>query len=349
MKHYPLFPAFLAVALGVTLGAVVHARRRESPATEAAREFLNKLGATKAPKARYTFDSDERLNWHFVPQERNGVSFKEMNDEQRQAAMNLLKTGVSADGMKRLETIRQLEDVLHEIEQGSGPTRDRDLYFVTVFGEPSDKGAWGWRYEGHHVSLQWTMHDGKIIADTPQFVGANPAEVRRDGPMKGTRLLAKEEDLGYELLRSLTESERRSAILRTDAPPEILTGASRRAAIQEDSGIAYTSLTPAQKKLLEKLIAQHATIQIPEIARKRLAAVRAAGMDTIKFAWMGGMEPGQGHYYRIQGKTFLIEFDNTQNNANHIHTVWRDFHGDFGTDLLAEHYKTAPHDTVKIQ
>ena len=319
---------------------VVHARRRENPATLAAREFLAALGPEKAKKARYAFDSDERLNWHFVPKERNGVSLKEMSEAQQKAALALVHVGVSQDGMKRLETVRQLENVLQEMEKGSGPTRDPDLYFVTIFGEPSDKGAWGWRYEGHHVSLQWTMRDGRIIADTPQFFGANPAEVR-EGPMKGTRLLANEEDLAYELLHSLTDAQRKEAILSADAPADILTGAARRAAIQEDKGIALSRLTAPQQKMVARLVTQHAKLQAADRTQKRLSAYQKERLDAIKFAWMGGSERGQGHYYRIQGKTFLIEFDNSQNNANHIHTVWRDFAGDFGADLLAEHYQAS--------
>ena len=342
MKQQPLLAAAFALVLGGVFGVVVHARRRENPATIAARDFLAALGTEKAKKARYAFDSAERFNWHFVPKERNGVSFKEMTPEQRQAALTLLRVGVSAEGVKRLETIRQLENVLHEMEQGRGPLRDPDLYFVTVFGEPSDRGAWGWRYEGHHVSLQWTMRDGNVVATTPQFIGANPAEVR-EGPMKGTRLLAKEEDLGYALLNALTDAQRQEALISPAAPDDILTGASRRAAIQEDRGIACAHLTEPQKKLLMQLIAQHAALQFPELARKRIAAINSAGLDAVKFAWMGGRERGQGHYYRIQGKTFLIEFDNTQNAANHIHTVWRDFTDDFGPDLLADHYHASPH------
>jgi hypothetical protein len=342
MELRPLLSIAAALLLGGTLGAVVHAGRRDSAATQAARAFLATLGPEKARKAHYDFESEERFNWHFIPKPRNGISFKEMTPDQRQAALTLLNVGVSTDGMKRLETVRQLENVLHEMEQGKGPVRDPDLYFVTVFGEPSDKGHWGWRYEGHHVSLQWTMSNGQIRADTPQFLGANPAEVR-EGPMKGTRVLAQEEDLAYELLATLKDTQRKEAIVQDVAPSEIITGNSRRAAIQEDRGVAYAELSPSQKKVLIKLIEQHASLQTSDLARQRMVALKAAGLDSIKFAWMGGTQKGQGHYYRIQGKTFLIEFDNTQNDANHIHTVWRDFAGDFGVDLLAEHYRAYPH------
>lgn len=342
MQRHPLLAAGFAFGLGATLAVASLALRRDTPSVQAARQFLATLEPAKAQKARYAYDSAERFNWHFVPKERNGLNFKEMTPEQQKAALTLLRVGVSANGVKRLETLRQMENVLREMEQGRGAARDPDLYFFTIFGEPSDKGKWGWRYEGHHVSLQWSVNDGKIVADTPQFLGANPGEIR-DGAMKGTRLLAKEEDLGYELVQSLDEKQRQSAIVGATAPNEILTGNSRQAAIQEDKGVAYSELASAQKKILEKLIVQHAALQTPELSKKRMTGIRRAGVDNVKFAWMGSMERGKGHYYRVQGKTFLIEFDNTQNNANHVHTAWRDFKGDFGTDLIAEHYEKSPH------
>lgn len=342
MQRHSLLAAGFAFGLGATLAVASLALRRETPSVQAARQFLATLEPDKAQKARYPYESAERFNWHFVPKERNGLSFKAMTPEQQKVALALLRIGVSADGVKRLETLRQMENVLREIEQGRGPVRDPDLYFFTIFGEPSDKGKWGWRYEGHHVSLQWCVRDGKMIADSPQFVGANPAEIR-DGAMKGTRLLAKEEDLGYELVQSLGAEQKKECVCSETAPNDILTGNSRQAAIQEDKGVSYSELTSAQKKLLEKLIVQHAALHTAELSKKRMTAIRRAGVESIKFAWMGSLERGKAHYYRIQGKTFLIELDNTQNNANHVHTVWRDFKGDFGADLIAEHYQRAAH------
>jgi hypothetical protein len=265
-----------------------------------------------------------------------------MNESQRAAAMNLLRAGLSEKGYSRAETIRALEDVL--VEMGGNPkVRDKGLYYVTVFGEPGPKSTWGWRYEGHHLSQNWTIVNGAAIATTPQFFGANPAEVRQ-GARKGTRAIAAEEDLAFELLRSLDATQQKSAILDPKAPDDILTTNSREAAIQEDRGLAYAQMNAAQKALLVKLIETNAEAQPDAVARERLAALRAAGLDRVKFAWMGASEKGQGHYYRVQGPTFIIEFDNTQNNANHIHLVWRDFKGDWGKDLLADHYKTSRHE-----
>lgn len=340
LQRSSLFATVFALGSGATLAFASLALRREAPAVGAARQFLATLEPDQSRKARYSYDHEERLNWNFVPIKRNGLNFGEMKPEQHKAALTLLRVGVSAEGVTRLETLRQLENVLKEIERGSGPVRDPDLYFITVFGEPSERGAWGWRYEGHHVSLQWSVRDGKIVADTPQFLGANPAEVR-EGAMKGTRLLAKEEDEGFALVKSLDENQRKEGLTSTTAPNEILTGNSRQAQIQRDSGVPYLHLKTDQKKKLEALILQHSSLQPSELARKRLSLIRRSGLDKVKFAWMGGLEKGQGHYYRIQGTTFLIEFDNTQNNANHIHTVWRDFKGDFGADLLAQHARTS--------
>jgi hypothetical protein len=310
--------------------------------SKSAQAFLASLSPELKTRAQLPFESDERFNWFYTPHDRKGLPLKAMNESQRRAAMNLLGAGLSAKGLTKSETIRALEDVLIALNE-SPPLRDKELYFFTIFGEPSSGKSWGWRYEGHHLSQNWTIVKGNVIASMPQFFGANPAEVRQ-GPMSGTRALAEVEDLGYELLRSLSAAQREAAVTGTSAPGDILTTNAREAAIQEDRGLAYRRMTPAQRALLMKLITEHASMQTEVVSRERLARLNSAGLDDIKFAWTGGLEKGEGHYYRIQGSAFLIEFDNTQNNANHIHTVWRDFKGDFGRDLLAEHYKTAPHD-----
>lgn len=307
----------------------------------AARAFLDSLTPELKTKAQFPFDAEERANWFYTPVPRKGLPLKEMSEAQRRAAMNLLRSGLSEKGYTKAETIRALEDVL--IELGGNPVqRDKTLYYVTIFGEPGAKTTWGWRYEGHHISQNWTVVNGEALATTPQFFGANPAEVRQ-GSMKGTRALAAEEDLAYELLRSLDAAQQKTAIIDPKAPSDMLTTNKREAAMQEDKGLAYAQMTGPQKAVLVKLLEEHAAANTDPVARERIAKVRTAGLDKVKFAWMGGVEKGEGHYYRIQGPTLLIEFDNTQNDANHIHKVWRDFKGDFGRDLLAEHYKTADH------
>ena len=343
--------AVIPVAIGVALlalnrSAVSSATRfasaKESKMVSAAKAFLSTLRPEQRKKAAYDFNSDERMNWHFVPKVRGGLPYKEMDESQQRAAVELLKISLSAGGFKKVATIRELEKVLAVLEQGRGPARDTELYYFAVFGEPADSGVWGWRYEGHHVSLNWTSIKGKVIASTPQFLGSNPGEVR-EGPMKGTRVLAAEEDLGRALVKSLTSDQAHAGIISDKAPADILSTNSREASLLADEGIFYSKLNSDQQGMLITLIREYANVQRPEMAKTRLEKIRKAGMDKVKFAWMGGLEKGDPHYYRIQGPTFLIEYDNTQNNANHIHAAWRDFKGDFGRDLIAEHYKTAPH------
>jgi hypothetical protein len=309
---------------------------------EASRAFLAILNPAQRARTVFPFNSDERFRWLYTPVSRKGIPLKELNASQQKAALALLHAGLSEKGYTKAETIRKLEDVLREIEKGQGPTRDPDLYFFTFFGEPTADGAWGWRYEGHHCSQNWTIVNGKSLGSSPQFFGVNPADVH-DGSMIGIRALSTEEDLGRSLVKSLSPEQRADAIISTTAPGDILTTNQRLAAIQEDKGIAYSKLTSDQQGALLALIEEYLSAQSRTEARQRLDKIRQAGFDQIKFAWMGGLEKGEGHYYRVQGNTFLIEYDNTQNNANHIHCVWRDFKGDWGADVLAEHYRNSPH------
>jgi uncharacterized protein DUF3500 len=331
-----------AAAVGVSAGG----KRPESAIADAAKAFLAKLEPAQREKAVFPFNADERMNWHFVPKymERKGMALKEMNPTQQRAALDLLRAGLSEKGYDKAGTIRELEAILRAVENSQ--TRDRELYYFTVFGEPSDSGTWGWRYEGHHCSLNWTIVKGKSSGNSPQFYGSNPAEVRVDvpnAPKKGSRVLAPEEDLARALVQSLNDSQKAEAVLSPTAPSDISTGAQRTVAIQENKGLTYGKLTKEQQGMLVGIIQEYASAMPKELAEQRLEKIRKAGLDGIKFAWMGGLDKGQPHYYRIQGATFLIEYDNTQNNANHVHCVWRDFKGDWGMDLLAMHYQASPH------
>jgi len=303
-----------------------------------AQRFLAALRSELRREALQPFESEHRTGWAFTPLVRIGVSWRQMNASESAAARSLLESGLSVAGMRKTDGIRRLEQYLRESE---GEHRDPDYYVFTVFGEPSASGAWGWRYEGHHVSLNYTVVLGKVVATSPQFMGSNPAVVR-DGKWKGLRVLREEEELGRALVLSLTEDQRRQAILSDRAPADIATGNQRIAAIQEDRGIGYEALSEDQRRAVWSLIEVHASAQQPELAQRRLAGAKAS-LAKVKFAWMGGTRSGQGHYYRIQGPSFLIEYDNTQNGANHIHCVWRDFKGDFGRDSLADHYRSSPH------
>ena len=314
----------------------------------AAQTFLGTLDAAQRAKAHLPFDSEERFNWFYIPKDRVGLPLKQMTAPQREATMALLHAGLSEKGYTKAEAVRALEPVLAEIEKNP-VRRDPELYYVSIFGDPTPAGTWGWRYEGHHLSQNWTVVRGESIASSPQFFGSNPAEVR-DGPKKGTRVLAAEEDLARALLERLTEAQRAKAVISAEAPDDMLTANNRKAAMQEDRGLSHEELTPEQRGLLMAVIEEYAGAQQRSIAQKRLEAVRTAGLGKVKFAWMGGLERGKRHYYRIQGPTFLIEYDNTQNDANHIHAVWRDFTGDFGLDsalgalphVAASRGRTAP-------
>lgn len=307
----------------------------------AAQAFLATLDEEARAKVQFPFDAEERFNWHFVPKPRAGLPLKQMSADQRRVAMDLLKAGLSEKGYTKAEMVRALEPILADIENDP-VRRDPELYYVTIFGEPSTTGTWGWRFEGHHISLNWTIVRGASIAPSPQFLGSNPAEVR-SGPKRGTRALAAEEDLARALLGSLEDAQRTQAVISPVAPDDILTSNARKAGVQENKGIAYADLSPEQRGLLLAVIEEYAGVQPKAVARQRIERIRAAGFDRIRFAWMGGLNRGERHYYRLQGPTFLIEYDNTQNDANHIHSVWRDFDGDFGIDLLEQHYRNSTH------
>ena len=329
---FVLLPVLLLIARQQT--------RTETAMAAAAKTLLSALDADQRAKISYAFDNEERQNWWFVPRNRNGLPLKEMTPAQRDAAFALLKTGLSEKGFSKAEAIRGLEPVLKAMENNS-PTRDIERYFFTIFGEPgSDR--WGWRYEGHHLSQNWTIVRGKAVSTTPSFFGANPAEIR-DGPQKGQRALPVESDLAWKFFRSLTPEQLKVAIVATVSPTEIITSNARKAAMIDAKGLDMQSMTAPQRAMLLELIREYANSQGPELAQTRLAKLAREPLDQIVFAWLGGTDPSQGHYYRIQSHNFLIEYDNTQNNANHQHTVWRDFAGDFGADLLAEHYAEYKH------
>lgn len=335
MRHSSLLAVFI-----VAFALVSETIGPADTMADAARRFLATLSPELRKSAQMALDDEDRTTWNYVPIERKGVSLKMLDETQRRAAMSLLRTGLSETGYKKAEAIRALEDILLEME---GPRaanmRDREKYHFTVFGDPKAGGTWGWRYEGHHLSQHWTIVNGKAIASTPQFFGVNPAHIR-EGKLAGSRPLAAEEDLAFALLNSLDADQQSRAIIDPKAPRDILTTNTREATMQEDRGLTFREMSPLQRKHFMTLLEEHVGAQAQPLAQERLARLRAAGLDNIRFAWMGAKERSEaGHYYRIQGPTFLIEFDNTQNRANHIHQVWRDFKGDFGRDLLAEHYR----------
>ena len=328
------------VALVFSYGPNALAHTPAQEMVTAANNFLDSLNAEQRGKAAFDWKDEERFDWHFIPKPRKGLPFKEMSPAQRSLAQALLSSGLSQRGFAKAATIISLEQVLFDLDDNA-PLRNAELYYVSIFGKPGTK-AWGWRVEGHHLSLNFAVDGDEVLAVTPSFFGANPAEVKT-GPRKGLRVLPQEEDLARELVKSLDPEQRKIAVVNTTAPRDIITGHDRKAKLLEPQGIASAKLKPAQKELLMKLLREYVFRYRNEIAEADLKKIRDSGEEKISFAWAGGIEPGEGHYYRIQGPTFLMEYDNTQNNANHIHTVWRDLQNDFGDDLLRQHYEQVPH------
>jgi hypothetical protein len=313
---------------------------------DSANKFLASLSGEQKAKAVFGFDDEQRFDFHFIPRDRKGVPLKDLSAEQRKLAMDLMKTGLGASGYQKATTIISLEPILAELEgPGRRFPRDPELYYFSVFGTPSAKNVWGWRVEGHHISLNFTVIKGELISNTPLFFGANPAEVRQ-GPKQGLRALAGEEDRARELVQSLDDKQKGITIIDKTAPNDIISTNKRKADPLKPEGIAAGQMNKQQKELLNKLLEEYLSRMPQDIADERRKKLRDAGMEKIYFAWAGGINKNDPHYYRVQGPTFLIEYDDTQNNANHIHSVWRDFNGDFGVDLLQAHYKATPHNSA---
>ncbi|MBV9082769.1 MAG: DUF3500 domain-containing protein [Acidobacteriaceae bacterium] len=306
---------------------------------ETANRFLAALDSSQRAKASFKFDDDERMNWHFIPKERKGLPVREMTAYQKHLASALLSAGLSQTGYIKAVTIMSLEDVLRILENDNGEHRNPEKYYFSIFGAPSVTDPWGYRIEGHHLSQNYTVVQGKII-DGPSFFGANPAEVRQ-GPRKGLRTLAGEDDLGFALIQSLDLTQRKTAIVDPTAYRDILTAASRKAALAgQPSGLSASRMNARQFDALTALIHEYVSNVPGELAEARQQKVNRAAKE-IQFAWSGGINRGDLHYYRVQTASFLIELDNTQDGGNHIHSVWRDFTGDFGQDLLKLHYNNS--------
>jgi hypothetical protein len=332
----------LAVVLLAGLAGVGYvAQKNEAPGlkmADAAQKFLDSLTKEQKDKAALPFESTERVKWHFVPLQdknkqptRKGLPLQDMSAEQKKAALALLEAGTSADGDKQAVTIMSLESILRELEKGGAMVRNPEWYFFTVFGSPSKTGKWGWRVEGHHLSLNFTLNGGQVVSSTPAFFGANPATVK-GGPRKGLRTLAEADDLPRELFNSLDEEQKKVAYHKERFPePKAQTA---DPAVGAPQGLPAAKMNDQQRALLVKLLRAYANRMPPEVAEAELDAIQKAGLDKVHFAFNGATESGKPHTYRIQGPTFVVEFLNEQgdsagNPANHIHSVWRKPQGDF--------------------
>lgn len=319
------------------------ARVKQSPAaaqmSEAAKKFLDALAPAQQDKATFSYHAGERIFWYYPPLNQQGIPLKELNEKQRNLAYALVASGLTEKAYRQARGIIDHELILGEIEKKEGRTtweRDPDLYYFSVFGQPGSNDPWGWRAQGHHVSLNFSVLSGEVISTTPFFFGANPAEVR-EGPQKGLRILGVSEDLAFDLMNSLDSGQRAKAIINPEAPWDILTYNASRASFMPNEGLPASRMTGTQKELLLSLIAEYVSRVRTDLSQQKLAALRQEGLDQLHLTWAGPVEKAKAHYYRIAGGNFMIEFDNRQNGANHIHSVWRDVENDFGLDVLRDH------------
>lgn len=347
MSRLAWYRLFLAVGFVAALGiaSTVASQRTAASMAGAAESFLATLTPEQRGMAALPFDSDDRERFHYIPTEmfpRQGLKIEDMDETQRRAAHALLEKGLSEVGYQVAVDVMELEGILAALEQGGRLDRNPEWYYFSVFGAPGPAGAWGWRVEGHHLSLHFTVVNGEAVASTPAFFGSNPAEVR-EGPRKGLRVLGAEEDAARTLLLALDDAQRAVAVIADAAPRDIATEAFSTVHSLGPGGLKASAMTADQQALLRRLIATYTSLMADDLAAERTSRLEAAGVENVTFAWAGGVERGERHYYRVQGPTFLIEYDNIQNDANHVHSVWRDFDGDFGRDILREHLRASRH------
>jgi hypothetical protein len=339
----------MAAIVILSLAALGLAQLADSGAgmTDTGQAFVKTLSAEQRAQAVLPYDTPQRTDWHYIPKpQRKGLQIKEMNESQRQAAHALLKSALSSAGYGKATKIMQLEALLRELEKNKtgSPLRDPERYYFTLFGSPESRAKWGLSVEGHHLSLNFVVEDNRVVSSTPTFFGANPGMLMADygpGLEKGLRVLAKEETLAFQLLQSLSEAQRKTAVVAEKAPSDVRDAGKASPPISPAAGLAGSEMTQDQLTTLRALIEEYARNLPADVAAKRLARIESEGYGGIKFAWAGADKPGVGHDYRIQGRTFLIEFNNTQpdsagNIANHIHSVWHDLAGNFAIPVAAQ-------------
>lgn len=338
------WPALL-LALPLALGSVLSSAAGAPSASAAALALLDATPLSARQELQQPFTDAARSDWHYTPRRRAGIAWKDMSAAQREKTTALLGSALTDAGLNKVRAVMALEIALRKLET-FGSSRDPENYAIAIFGAPKSGSAhWGWRIEGHHLSLHFTLEGDRYVATLPQFMGANPAVVPRDieqGPRAGTRVLGSEEDLARKLLRSLDAKERSVALFDSQPYGDIVTRNRAQLSPLAPVGVELGELSAAKQALLLELVTVFAEHLRPELAEARLARVRAGGLASIRFGWAGSPAPGKPHYFRIQGPRFLIELDNS--GGNHIHSVWRDFDGDWGRDILGEHYSAAPHD-----
>ncbi|WP_428654689.1 DUF3500 domain-containing protein [Runella sp.] len=310
---------------------------------KASEEFLATLSVEQKGVANLPFDSEWRYDWNYTPRQRKGLPLKQMNDAQRKAAMTLVKLSLSEKGIEKAESIIGLEYVLRQVEKRpeNDTYRDPENYAFAIFGTPDAKQPWAWSVEGHHLSLHFTIVDNKVEF-LPSFFGSNPGIVLPGYIQEGKQVLKEEADIAFQLLGSFDEQQLKKVMLSEKAPNDMLTTNTKKAGFEKQEGLAWGDMTAAQQKIFQELLNVYLNKYHVTLKNQELARLRQADINKIYFAWMGDREPlrgaGHGHYFRVHGPTFLIEYDNTQNGANHVHSVVRDLTDDWGEDLLKAHY-----------
>ena len=314
-------------------------KQATSEMADACRNWVDSLNSEQKAKATFHYLDGERQFWYYPPLNRHGLPLRDMTEEQRELAFRIMESSLEPQAYQQARAIIEHELILGPLEKERNIAtfvRDPELYYWTVFGEPGGEEPWGWRAEGHHVSLHFSVWGEEVTAVTPFFFGANPAEVPH-GEKQGLRILGQREDMAIELMASLTDDQRAQAVIHENAPWDILTYNTTKAPVHEGEGLAAADMTGEQKEILLALITEYVNQVRTDVAHERLEEIKEKGLDHFRIVWAGATDRSRDHYYRIHGGTFLIEFDNIQDGANHIHSVWRDVENDFAADVLRDH------------
>jgi hypothetical protein len=326
------------------MGALLVARNvQDTPSADkmakAANLFLEALPAEQKQQATFGFDDKERMNWHFIPRERKGLALRDLSDADKQRAHALIASGLSESGYSQALDIMSLEEVLYLLEEGEREMRRErrhpGKYYLSIFGTPANEGSWGWRVEGHHLSLNYTITNGKIVSSTPEFYGANPGLIDA-GPERSIRVLGTEEDLARQILKLCNEEQQKLAWIAKEAPDDLRGGGELQPVVTKAQGLPVAKMSADQKKLFQELLAEYLKNMPADVEKSRRDRINQSGLDNTYFAWWGSGERNERHYYVIQGETFIIEYNNTQNSANHVHSMWRNIDGDFNIKREAE-------------
>ncbi|MBG81547.1 MAG: hypothetical protein CMJ39_12680 [Phycisphaerae bacterium] len=330
----------LILIFSLIAGVLGHAHPAEHPdSTDSAKAFIESLDDEQMAQAVYSFEDSKRLHWMYLPGARAGLPLRDMNKDQRKRANDLLATMLSEHGMRDLEGIYAMELALREQSRRRGhedPTRDPDQYELAIFGTPGEP-IWAWHYEGHHLSLNFT-HINEEVCVTPLFIGVAPFELP-EGPLQGTRVLGDESDLAFKFMQSLDDEQRKQAILSDRTPHDILTMPGRENRLNKPEGLKLGTLNMNQKMMAMAILESYARILQGPVAQIELDRITQHGLDNLHFAWMGKLTPDQSHYFRLQGPSFILEYDCVGGDPEHVHMVWHDPERNMGADPLKRHHE----------